>query len=128
MIRRRAQPLSPKVLAAALCKSLTTWSGQWPQRNRAGRRPVSRQLLALIVCEAAADVRVRVRRGVVDVQIEQAGVRAVAIVATVINHCPMFCRVLSLNGCLALNPSADNPSNFVYMPHPYVKPVRGDIS
>ena len=89
MIRRRAQPLSPKVLAAALCKSLTTWSGQWPQRNRAGRRPVSRQLLALIVCEAAADVRVRVRRGVVDVEIEQAGVLAGAPIATVNKPLPL---------------------------------------
>ena len=43
----------------------------------------------VFVCEAAADVRVRVRRSVVDVQIEQASLRAVVPIATVISSCPI---------------------------------------
>jgi hypothetical protein len=40
-------------------------------------------LLTFYHCEAGTDVRVRVRRSVVDVHVEQPGVRAVAPVATV---------------------------------------------
>ena len=40
-----------------------------------------------------ADVRVRVRRGVVRIEVEQAGIRAVVLVAANIEHAPAGVRV-----------------------------------
>lgn len=40
-----------------------------------------------------ADVRVRVRRGVVRIEVEQAGIRAVVVVAANIEHAPAGVRV-----------------------------------
>jgi hypothetical protein len=88
-----AQRIAELAAAATQAQEDACWSGwacMYPtQRKCTGRQPVGGRLLAFVVCEAAPDVRVRVRGGVVDVQIEQPGVRAVAPVATVISLCPL---------------------------------------
>jgi len=91
-------------LWAVGCRHVRRFPGYWPQRpvhlrqhgqdngpkgNALDGGPWAARLLASVVCEAAADVRVRIRRGVVDVQIEQAGVRAVAPIAAVTKPLPL---------------------------------------
>ena len=72
-------------------------------------------------CEAATYVDVRVRRGIVQVQIEQTGVRPVIPVATVIKSCP---EVLLYR----LNPSANNLTDFIDMQAPNFISMNIDIA
>lgn len=66
-----------------------------------------------VVCQAGPDVRVRVRSSVVQVEVEQTCVRAVAPIAAILSSHP---KKLLLAG---INPAACHFTYFVYVPDPY---------
>jgi hypothetical protein len=125
------------------CCHVRRFPGYWPQRPVHLRQhgqdkgpkgyaldgdPWAARLLALFVCEATADIRVDVRRGIVDVQAEEPVVRAAAPIAAVNKPLPIKKSEWLHGAPFVLDPRTDHPAYLVRVSHPDIQSVGGDVA
>jgi hypothetical protein len=116
-------PRSRSLLAAPTCLSFPSRPKQ-PERGIAAPNkmhwtyPRKDTPSGCMACQTGPDVRVRIRRHIVQVQIEQPGLGAVAPVPAALSSYPLFD---------FFQPTAHHFPDFVYMPYPNFIPFDRDV-